>query len=75
MIFSPKEPGESAKEGYFEEGEARWVKREESMICTCRGEEVGVVAQLWKLVLISMSNLAETGKGDGFELGRSDCDG
>jgi hypothetical protein len=31
------------------------VKSEESIICTCRGEEVGAVAQLWKSVLKSKS--------------------
>jgi len=45
VIFSPKDPGERAKEGYLEDGEARWEKREESMMCTWRGEEVGAVAQ------------------------------
>jgi len=55
VMFSPNEPGESANEGYFEDEEARWVKSEESIICTCRGEEVGAVAQLWKSVLKSKS--------------------
>jgi hypothetical protein len=32
VIFSPREPGESAKVGYFEEGEERYVKREESIM-------------------------------------------
>lgn len=49
VIFSPSEPGERAMEGCFEEGEARRLKREESIMCTWRGEELGVVAQLWKL--------------------------
>ncbi len=48
-MFSPNEPGDRAKEGCFEEGEARRLKTEESIMCTWRGEEFGVVAQLWKL--------------------------
>jgi hypothetical protein len=50
VMFSPRDPGERAKEGYFEDGEARWEKREESIMCTCRGDEVGAVAQLRRSV-------------------------
>jgi hypothetical protein len=32
VMFSPREPGESAKEGYFEDEEERCVKSEESMM-------------------------------------------
>lgn len=46
VMFSPSEPGERVKEGGFEEGEASRVKREESIMCTWRGEEFGVDAQL-----------------------------
>lgn len=46
VMFSPKEPGDGAKEGCFEDGVARWVKRDESIMWTCRGDVVAFLAQL-----------------------------
>ncbi len=45
-MFSPKDPGESWKEGKLEEGFAREVNREESMMWTWRGFLDGVMSQL-----------------------------
>ena len=46
VMFSPRLPGKREKEGYFEEGEARCVKSEVSIMWTWRGEFVGLAAQL-----------------------------
>jgi NTP pyrophosphatase (non-canonical NTP hydrolase) len=43
----------------LEDGEARWEKREESIMCTWRGEEVGAVAQLWRSVLIFSNSFCQ----------------
>lgn len=51
-MFSPRWPGVMVKEGCFEDGVERWVKREESIRWTCRGEEVGVLAQLVILAMV-----------------------
>ena len=56
-MFSPSEPGVRAKEGCLEEGLARCEKREESMMWTWRGEEVGAEAQLDMKVSVSCSGI------------------
>lgn len=46
VMISPRLPGEREEEGYFEEGEARCVKSEVSIMWTWRGEFVRLAAQL-----------------------------